>query len=256
VRLSSLGGAVVIALDVVQRSAAWRLARAGRLTASRAHDALTRGRRGLESIARATYRQQLVVERLTGLPAPDGYVSPAMVRGRELEPAARRAYAQRTGQVVHTSGFIVHDELEAGASLDGHVGAYDGVIEIKAPNSTTHYRYLAAGEIPPEYRDQIRHHLWITGAAWCHFVSFDDRVSGPLKLLVMRVTREELDIPGYDLFARRFLDEVRWQTARIRTRLKASASARDIVACVAALEGERIDRAAAAWQPALLGRAS
>ena len=243
-------------LDVAQRSPAWRQARAGRLTASRAHAALTRGRGRQEALARSQVPVAVVVERLTGLPYEDGFVSAAMVRGRELEAAARRAYAARTGQVVRTSGFLLHDELEAGCSLDGHVGDYEGVIEIKAPNTTTHCGYLAAGTVPTDYRDQIRHHLWITGAAWCDFVSYDDRLPAPLQLVVIRLTRAELDIPGYALLAQRFLDEVRVDVERLRARLKGPASARDLVRCLEALECERLDQLVAAprgWQPALVG---
>ena len=76
------GGAAMRVLDVAQRSPAWRQARAGRLTASRAHDMLTCGRGPAEAVTRSAYRRQLIVERLTGRPAPDGFVSAAMVRGR------------------------------------------------------------------------------------------------------------------------------------------------------------------------------
>jgi hypothetical protein len=29
--------------------------------------------------------------------------------------------------------------------------------------------------VPSDYLGQITHNLWITGAQWCDFVSFDDR---------------------------------------------------------------------------------
>lgn len=248
-------------LDVAQRSAAWRRARAGKLTGSRAHDALTRGRNGREALTRSAYRRQLVIEQLTGVPyEEDGFQSPGMRRGRDQEPAARRAYAERTRQIVRTSGFLVHDTLEAGCSLDGHVGAYEGILEIKAPHTTTHLEYLATGTVPTAYRDQVRHALWVTGAAWCDFVSFDDRLPAPLQLVVVRLTRAALDLPGYELCARRFLDEVRLDAERLRTQVKAHASARDLVRCLEVLEGVRLDRLAGAapraWQPALVGPAS
>lgn len=133
----------MIVLDCAQRSAAWRLERCGRLTASRAHEILARGRRGAESIARQQYRRQLICEQLTGVPEDRPFVSRPMRHGREQEPAARAAYAARTGQDVRTSGFIRHEKLMAGCSLDGHVGAFEGIVEIKTPNTVTHFRYLA-----------------------------------------------------------------------------------------------------------------
>jgi hypothetical protein len=199
----------VIVLDCAQRSDAWRDARLGRLTASRAHDILARPRRfAEESAARRAYRRQLVCERLAGVPFERPFVSRAMVRGREKEGAARAAYAARTGQVVHTSGFVAHDALRAGCSLDGHVDDFAGVLEIKAPNTVTHLRYLATRRVPRRYRSQITHHLWMTGAAWCDFVSFDDRVPARLQLLVVRVHRADVDIAGYDQAARQFLRDV------------------------------------------------
>ena len=257
-------------LDVAQRSPAWRQVRAGRLTASRAHDILTGGRGPAESVARATYRRQLIVERLTGRPAADGFVSTAMVRGRDLERRARAAYAARTGQVVQTSGFLLHDELEAGCSLDGHVGAFEGVVEIKAPNTLTHLRYLATRTVPAGYRDQIRHHLWITGAAWGDFVSFDDRVRpARLQLSIVRLHRDALDIPGYDVCARHFLEEVRREVGRLEAlpplAFFAAAPldvARPLLAeCISVVDGRRGERPptarVAAWhQPALVGGVS
>ncbi|HEV8474613.1 MAG TPA: YqaJ viral recombinase family protein [Methylomirabilota bacterium] len=208
----------MIVLDCAQRSDAWWQARRGRLTASRAHDILARPRRGdVESAARRTYRRQLVLEQLTGLPHARAFVSRAMLRGREKEAAARAAYAARTGQSVQTSGFVAHDELLAGCSLDGHVGSFAGVVEIKAPNTLTHLRYLAQRRVPRRYLSQITHHLWITGAAWCDFVSFDDRLPARLQLLIVRVPREDIDIAAYDQAARQFLADVAAQVTPLET---------------------------------------
>ena len=198
------------ALDCVQRSEAWRLARCGRLTASRAADILARARRpGEESISRRTYRQQLIGEQLTGIPLDRPFRSAAMRRGCDQEPAARAAYAARTGLVVHTSGLLVHDVLKAGCSVDGHVGGFDeGLLEIKNPNTATHLLYLVTRQVPARYRAQITHHVWLTGARWCDFVSYDARLPARLRLVIVRLERAHLDIAGYDREARRFLAEV------------------------------------------------
>jgi predicted phage-related endonuclease len=238
--LSPRGEAGMKIVNVEQRSGAWFLARAGRLTGSRAQCVLMRGRGNEESLGRANYRRQLVLERLTGIPQEDRFSSAAMRRATAIEPRARALYAERTRQVVHTSGFLVHDELEAGTSPDGHVGAYEGVVELKSLRSLTHLGYLADRRLPAQYRSQVRHHLWITGAAWCDFVLYDDRLPGQLQIVRHRFTREELDIPGYEIAAVRFLEEVRQQTARVRAQVR-SASTRDVMVCLVALEGEALN---------------
>lgn len=199
----------MIVLDVAQRSPSWLLTRCGLLTGSRARHVLARetlfgGGRGRER-----YLRQLVREQLTGIPEDvHGYVSGPMRRGRELEPAARQAYAVHAGVEVRTSGFVRHDELAAGSSLDGDVDNFAGVVEIKAPNTATHLRYCATRRIPAHYVAQVTHHLWITGASWCDFVSFDDRLPARVQLLVLRLTRRDVDVEAYGRAARRFLADV------------------------------------------------
>lgn len=204
----------MIVLDCAQGSNAWRQVRCGRLTASRAHAILARGRYGAESLTRLQYRRQLIFEQLTGIPDDPRFVSAAMERGRQLESAARTAYARHTQQPVRTSGFVAHDELAAGCSLDGHVGTFAGVVkipgavEIKAPNTRTHLDYLTRQRLPGRYRAQITHHLWITGAEWCDFVSYDDRLPPRLQLVVVRVRRDDVDVAGYARAATQFLETV------------------------------------------------
>lgn len=47
-------------------------------------------------------------------------------------------------------------------------------------------------------------------------MSYDPRLPAPLQLVIVRVRREYLDLAGYDLAARRFLEEVRAQVASLR----------------------------------------
>lgn len=157
---------------------------------------------------RAAYLSQVALEQLTGIPEERPFQSRAMRRGVEKEGAARAAYAQHTGQVVDTSGFLQHDTLRAGCSIDGHVGAFDGIVEIKVPNTRTHLLYLATRRIPVRIRTQITHQLWITEARWCDFVSFDDRLPARAALVVQRVWRDQVDVVGYAAAAERFLAEV------------------------------------------------
>lgn len=208
-------------LDAPQRSPEWYAARAGRLTGSCAADAIYFKKGGDESAERRKLRLRLVCERLTGLSADDdAFVTREMQRGINLESAAAAAYENATNQVVRWSGFLSHDELMVGCSLDGHVGEpIEGIIEIKCGKSATHLAYLLAGGVPEEYTPQATHNLWVSGAEWCDFVSFDDRFPEPLQLFIHRITRADVEplIEKYDAQARTFLSEVERDLAAVMT---------------------------------------
>ena len=197
--------------DCAQRSPEWYLLRAGRLTGSCAAAMLaTVKTKGDEAVKRRDLRYRLVVERLTGVPQDDGngYVDAAMQHGIDTEDAAIAAYEAQTGVLVRRTGFISHDDLAAGCSLDGDVDNLTGIIEVKCPKSATHLATVRCGEVPSGYLPQITHNLWVTGAAWCDFVSFDDRFPPGLALLIIRVPREAVDVAAYELVVRQFLREV------------------------------------------------
>ena len=201
-------------VDAEQRSAEWFAARLGRLTGSRAKDMLATIRTG-EAAARRDLRTQLVVERLTGQVQDDGYCSPDMVWGIECEPLAAAAYQGLTGVLMERTGFLTHTSLMVGCSLDGHVGDFEGICEFKCPKSATHLRYLRAGTIPTDYLPQIRHNLWVSGAAWCDFLSFDPRFPASLQTVLVRVEAADADLPGYAKLALAFLAEVEEETRQV-----------------------------------------
>lgn len=203
-------------IDAEQRSPEWFAARLGRLTGSRAGDMLATIKSG-ESAARRDLRMQLVCERLTGQLQEDGFINAVMQRGIELEPVAFAAYEGVTGNLVHRSGFLADVRHLAGCSLDGHVGDFEGIVELKCPKSATHLKYLRAGVVPTEHLPQILHNLWITGAAWCDFVSFDDRFPVNLQLFRVRVERDAQAIADYESKALAFLAEVENETAAVAT---------------------------------------
>ena len=196
--------------DVEQRSDAWFALRAGRLTGSLADALLAERKRGTGELAvRRDARRKLVVERLTGIPAADSAKSAAMQHGIDTEAAAFRAYEARTGQMVRRAGFLAHTDLMVGASPDGYVGDFTGVLELKCPDSATHLDYLQANELPAEYRGQVIHTLWLSGAQWVDFMSYDDRFIAPeLRTFLIRVKREDVDLAAYELLVRMFLREV------------------------------------------------
>ncbi len=187
----------------------WLADRAGRATGSRAKDILAKIKTG-EAAARRNYRTQLVTERLTGSPAESNFFNDAMRWGAEQEPFARMAYESKTGNLVTEMGFIYLPEMMAGCSLDGLIedGGKTGIFEAKCPVSATHIEYLTAGKLPPEYRPQILHNVYVTGADFADFVSFDPRMPEKLQLFFVRWERVESEIEEYESELKAFLSEV------------------------------------------------
>jgi len=214
-------------VDVAQRSPAWFAARLGRVTGSVAHDLIAMPKTGKGELAgRRNLRVRLALERVTGQSLDaGGYQSPAMAQGIAREGDARAAYEALTGEVVSTSGFLAHDTIAAGVSLDGYVGDYAGVIEIKAPLAATHLEYLRSGRLPLDYYSQVTHALWLTGAAWCDWVSYSPEFPAGLQLKVVRVLRDEAELHAYELALRLFLTEVEAEAASIQALATAPAFA-------------------------------
>lgn len=210
-------------VNVEQRSPEWYAARSGRLTGSRAGDALAMLKNGKgETAARADYRLQLAIERTTGLSLDDdGFISKDMRRGIDLEAQAIAAYEGRTGAIVQRTGFLRALDIPVGTSLDGHVGRFRINVEIKCPKSKTHISYLRADALPDEYREQVRHGLWVDGAEAADFVSYDDRVPLELQLFIKRVYAKDLDIPGYEAQALKFVADVAVEAENLQKLIEA-----------------------------------
>jgi hypothetical protein len=196
-------------IDAEQRSESWFAARCGKLTGSCAADVFAKIKTG-EAAARRDLRMRLVVERLTGQTQDgDGFVSKDMQRGTDLEPQAFAAYEAETGTMVTRAGFLLHNELPIGCSPDGVIGDYEGILELKVPRSATHLRYLRSpGTLPAEHVAQVHHTLFVTGADYLHFCSFDPRFPPDLQVFLVKVTRESVDMKAYELAIRLFLSEV------------------------------------------------
>lgn len=204
--------------DIIEQgSPEWIAARLGRATGSRISDVLAQGKSGAPSASRANYRAQLVAERLTGVMV-EGYTSPAMERGKEVEADARAAYSFRTGHVVDEAGFYQHPRIiMSGASPDGLVGD-DGVVEFKCPGTSQHIETLRGGIIAKSYRDQMTWEMACTGRTWCDFVSFDPRLPESMTLAIRRVTLDVERLGEVENEVRIFLAEVDETVADLRRR--------------------------------------
>jgi hypothetical protein len=204
--------------DVEQRTEAWSQLHAGLVTGSRAQPIIAVRKKGSGELAiRRDLRNQLVVECLTGR-VWDKTLRPteSLQHGIDTEPDAIAAYEAATGCIVQRVGFISHNTMRAGCSPDGYVGEWEGVVECKCPDSTTHLEYLKHGVVPEDYSGQVIHTLWLTGAAWLDFVSFDPRFQDPrLQLFIKRTRRDEVDIAAYELALAMFLTEVDREVAAL-----------------------------------------
>lgn len=173
----------------------WFAARCGKVTASRVADVVAKLKNGKRGASREMYMGQLIAERLSGEPVPS-FSSAAMQWGTEIEPMAREAYEFAHDVEVAQVGFIDHPSIEnSGASPDGMIGD-DGLIEIKAPNTSTHIDTLLGASIQAKYIDQMQWQMACTGRKWCDFVSFDPRMPHNMSMFVKRIERDDERI-GY-----------------------------------------------------------
>ena len=210
----------VEATKIEQGSDAWKALRAGKVTASRVADVLSKIKSG-ESAGRKNYRMDLVAERLTGKPA-DSFTNSAMQWGTEQEPFARIAYETHKGLFVEQVPFVDHSTIEwFGCSPDGLV-AEDGLLEIKCPNTTTHLEYLQDGKPPSKYIPQMMAQMACTGRKWCDFVSFDPRLPEDLQLFVVRLNWDDAYIQEMETEVKQFLNEVEATLSQLKRKLNAN----------------------------------
>jgi len=199
-----------------QRTAEWYQDRLGHLTASSAFKVLERTAKGKPTAKYEDYLNELVAERLTGLPT-EVFVNKDMQWGIEHEEEAKKAYIMRTNpMILENVGFIKHPTVKfLGASPDGLVDD-DGLVEIKCPKTATHIKRLRTGEIPEEYRYQMALQMICTGRKWCDYVDFDPRIEDPrAQIMIVRYTIAEEEKKNILESCRAFLDEVQQECDRL-----------------------------------------
>jgi putative phage-type endonuclease len=191
---------------IEQGTDAWHQLRLGKVTASRVADIMAKTKTGV-SASRGNYLIELALQRVTGTIEPM-YTNDAMAWGTATEPQARVAYEVKTGNFVDQIAFVEHDIIEwFGCSPDGLVGK-DGLIEIKCPNSATHWATIKDGKPPNKYVIQMQTQMACTGRKWCDFVSFDPRMPERSQLFICRVERDQKIIDEIETEVMKFLIEV------------------------------------------------
>jgi len=203
-----------------QRTPEWHEARLGRVTGSQVSRVfayykptkaqIAAGIEPDEKAERKSYREGIVAERLTGLPAdPEPYVSHDMKWGEANEGLAKNLYQLTTKTLIEEAPFVTHPnpKVMAGASPDGFIGE-DGVVEIKCLRSANHlYKVMMTQEIPEEYHDQMDMEIWVTGRKWCEFIAYDSRLPDGLQIFVQRYPRDEERMKRLEAGVMKFLEE-------------------------------------------------
>lgn len=200
----------------MQGTQEWKQMRAGKVTASRIADIIAKTKSGY-STSRANYMTELVIERFGVI--SEGYTNAAMQHGTETEPLARIEYENRNLVSVEQADFIPHHSIAmAGMSPDGLVGD-DGLIEIKCPNSTTHFEYLLAGVVPEKYKAQMSWQMACSGRKWCDFISYDPRCPEGLQYFEIRYERDDDYIAMLESEVKQFLLEVDAKYKQLKEKL-------------------------------------
>lgn len=177
-------------LDTEQRTEKWYLDRSGKFTGSRFKDLLAFDGDGQPLKAHQNLLQQIIGERLSGRYQDTGMDSKSLKHGREVEPYAADEYELQTGLIITSAGFIQHPKVPfAGVSPDGLVG--NNGLEIKCPiNWDIHLARFENG-MEASHLAQVQGSMWVTGAEWWDFVSYQPFVKPHLKFYRQRIYRDE-----------------------------------------------------------------
>jgi len=196
--------------EIIQGTPEWLQLRLGHVTASRVADIMAKTKTG-PSASRQNYLIELAIQRVTGV-VEESYKNEAMIRGTEEEPKARQAYELLTETFVEEVPFVKHKTIEwFGCSPDGIIKNNDGtynLLEIKNPNSATHWSYIKENEPPTKYKIQMMAQMACTGAQWCDFFSYDSRMPEGSRHFLKRMMRDNKFIEEMEKEIKTFLDEV------------------------------------------------
>lgn len=181
----------MILIQCEQGTAEWKKARAGVITASKFKDALDTLKNGAPSEKSLTYSAEVALERISGEPCDDTFLTWQMKRGTELEPEARFGYEAATGMLASESGVALSDDRVYGYSTDGLCDD-DGMIEVKCPSSAKVLIAMWRDQDLSAYIHQMQGGMWITGRKWCDFIMYAPQLASVGKqLFIKRVMRDE-----------------------------------------------------------------
>ncbi len=171
----------------------WQAQRLGKFTASRLGNLMVKGRAkdAIWGESAMSYIYEKIAEKMTGIPH---YIAEtrAMEWGNDHEAEAIAHYNEITGNDAMPMGktFIIFSEL-CGGSPDGFVDE-DGIVEAKCPyNSANHIRTFIEQQIKKEHIFQCQGNMLFSNRKWCDFISYDPRMPDSMKMVVIRIERDE-----------------------------------------------------------------
>lgn len=148
-----------------------------------------------------------------------GGKSAAMERGVDKESDAIDAYAAAKFTEVAQGRLLLRTSDLIAATPDGFVEEDEdgpGLIEVKCPESKRHLETWLSRELPSDYLEQVQGQMWVAGRSWCDFVSYDDRFPVPMRLVIIRVHRDEEYLASLKAKVTAFAQEVGAKLAQIR----------------------------------------
>jgi len=206
-------------IELEQGSWEWKLARCGKATGSRIADAVDRLKKGGWSARARDYLDELVSERLTGIPC-DHFVSHDMQWGIDREDEACDYYTFLLDEPLDRIGFVPHPHIPmSGASPDRLLINAPGLVQVKCPKTHNHMKLWHRGEINPDYIIQCQWEMACRPEReFCDFISFDPRVSDDFKLWRKRLYRDEKMITELEREVSAFLDIVNGEVEAFRAK--------------------------------------
>lgn len=212
--------------ELVQGTDEWHAARCGKITSSCFGKLAGKGRSGGWTQTAITYMNQVVAERLTGVPQ-DEIQNKYIDHGHTFEPIARQMYQLNLADhaEVKEVGFCEHPTIPfCGGSPDCLVGS-DGLVEIKCPyNVHQHLAHIEAdGTDNKEYIWQMQGNMWVTGRKWCDFVSFHPFVPQAFRIHVVRYERDEDVIEELEERVPRALEQIEIRLKNLESKVRLSA---------------------------------
>ncbi|WP_301017588.1 YqaJ viral recombinase family protein [Thiothrix sp.] len=179
ITVSGARGSYVVDIDGKQQEASLSATKAAAndwIKSWKAEEAKSRLSVGAES-----YVLEKAAEMLASIDL-DGYVSPAMMWGKEYEAEAIQFFADRTGINPYMTGDSQELILSAcgnyGVTPDGLIGMHSG-LEVKCPQYNTHIKYLLMRvlddfkELCADYYWQVQGCLLVTGREEWEFISYN-----------------------------------------------------------------------------------
>lgn len=155
------------------------------ITASNMHRVMAGSRAYAQQLIDARANRAATIERAQSRGQD---ASAATAWGHKWEPAARAAYELRTGEWTEPGAWTVHPRIPyVGGTPDAVMPAARGGAEFKCPEDPgNHLLFLASQKLPDAHWWQVQCYLWISGAEWWDYVSFDPRCAVE-ELAILRV---------------------------------------------------------------------